>query len=352
MLKKIATIAAAVLLLSACKSTPPAKVSLEENIKTNKINVYSLVRQQELEAVVPVQNSSAVSAQFGLVGALVGAAIDSSVNQSNAERANRNLELIRNELLDFPFDSILEQEITKKLQKNQRVTIGSVKTFKTLELLEKAVKNDETFLFLDTYYKMDVNFRTPFLYTSVRLVQNDPKTKENSGLEGKELYKNSFTYFGDTLPIPQKTQADVDKEVAKINADFEALSEDKKKLRKNRKKYLSSLKKARKKDYEGNTLTEKMAEMWGTTYRDQLKENLRVGLQDLFTTIAEDIQDSTPVKSYEKKGVVLKGYPKNHKSILVKETNQRKVIRFTKGLRAGAICSMPNVENTDKLVCL
>jgi len=49
----------------------------------------------------------------------------------------------------------------------------------------------------------------------------------------------------------------------------------------------------------------------------------------------------------------LPGYPKSHKSVMVKDSEERDVIRFSDGHRAGAICSMPNLNAEEsKLVCL
>ena len=83
-----------------------------------------------------------------------------------------------------------------------------------------------------------------------------------------------------------------------------------------------------------------------------LNKSLRYGIQDLFSIIRTDIEDKTDPKQYQKMGTTPTGYPSYHKSIIVSEDDNRKVIRFTNGARAGALCSMPNTESDLKIVCI
>ncbi|RHW77450.1 hypothetical protein [Colwellia sp. RSH04] len=336
------------LVVSGCKVTPAKQVYTPPT--TNKtINVYSLIPQDELEALYPVQNSSAATAQFGLVGALVGVAIDTSINKSNAEIAEENLVGIRNELLHLNFDKLFEEEIVKKLDTN--INVGTIKTVKSYDELEKLISPNETYLVLNTHYKMDIDFRTPFIVTNVSLNQKG-HGKGKTKVKDSILYKNTFTYFGLSLPAPIKTQAHIDAEVAKINEDFYKLSEKKQKSREARLKRQKKIKKARKSDLDFEGANKITAHAWSTEYKEELDVNLRNGIQQLFTLIANDIDDKTLPETYAKSGITLAGYPKYHKSILVEETDTRKVIRFSEGHRAGAICSMPKEESLEKLVCL
>lgn len=87
-------------------------------------------------------------------------------------------------------------------------------------------------------------------------------------------------------------------------------------------------------------------------YSGEMETNLRNGIQDLFTIIANDIKDSEDPKVYENKNSRLKGYPDNHKALLISEENNRRVMRFTQGWRNGAICSMPYDPVKNSTVCL
>ncbi|MBL4876661.1 MAG: hypothetical protein JKY10_09240 [Cohaesibacteraceae bacterium] len=344
MFKKLTLIIFIALIVSGCKVTPAKQVFTTP--PTNKeINVYSLIPQDELEALYPISDNSAVTMQFGLVGALVGAVIDTSINKSNAEVAEENLADIRNELIGLEFDKLFEQEIHKKL--NGQVNIGKIQTVKSMSELKSKLVAGETYLLLDTYYKMDIDFRTPFIVTSVSLHEKS-KTKRKD----TQLYKNTFTYFGLSLPVPLKTQEFIDAKVEEINNNFAQLSEKSKKSRKARLKRQKNLKKARKTTMSFDDANAISADAWSTEYKEELDEGIRGGIQQLFTLIANDMADKTEPESYAKNGMTLEGYPAYHKVILVDETENRKIIRFSQGHRAGAICSMPKEESADKLVCL
>lgn len=117
MIKTIFLLLTFIVSVTGC-SIKPAKIVYMEQEKANKMNVYSVIKQNELDTLYPPQNSSAVSSQFDLVGALVGAAIDASANSKSATTAEENLAGIRNELIDLDFNKVFEEEIIKKLENN------------------------------------------------------------------------------------------------------------------------------------------------------------------------------------------------------------------------------------------
>lgn len=344
MLSRIITTIFIVSLISGCTATP-AKKPLNEPITNKTINVYSLISQDEIEALYPISNNSAVSAQFGLIGALVGGAIDSSINKSNAEKASENLTEIRNQLIDLDFDTLFEEEIKKKL--SDQVNIGSITTVKTIKQLEKELKVGESYLLLSTSYKLDVDFRTPLIKTVATLTEHG-KTKKST----KTLYKNSFTYFGLSIPPAVKNQADIDKEVAILKDKFASKSDAYQNYHKNKIKLQKQIKKAKKTNLNHDQSVSIVAKAWSEDHKGVLNKGLRDGVQDLFSIIKTDIEDKTDPKLYEKSGTTPEGYPNYHKSLLVSEDEKRKVIRFTHGARAGALCSMPSAGSDIKAVCL
>ena len=127
MIKKVVYLILVGLIFSGC-TIAPHKVSMQNKID-NKVDVISIIDQQELDALFPIQNSSGVSAQFGLIGALIGSAIDASANSTNAEKATNNLSPIRNKLIDYNFDEILQSNIESKLSEHPNLLLGEVKTF-------------------------------------------------------------------------------------------------------------------------------------------------------------------------------------------------------------------------------
>lgn len=330
MIKKILISLTAIFILSGC-SFKPAKIAYNKPETNQKIHVYSLIQQDELNAIYPVQDSSGVGSQFGLVGVLVTTSLDAYENAQRANITEQNLAGIRDELINFNFDQIFNEEISTKLKNN--VHIESIKTVKSQKQIEEDLKLGDTYLVLNTSYKMDIDFRTPFITTEVTIAK---KVTEDSLEDDTKLYKNNFTYFGHSLPAPQITDLSPEEieEIKKANTYFD--EED---------------------SSEPITLDEVQsrkfaAQAWTDEYKGRLEKNLRSGIQNLLTLISNDIKDTTPPESYEDKGSTLEGYPPVHKSMLVEENEDNKVIRYTVGRRAGAICSMPVKYNEGKILCL
>jgi hypothetical protein len=93
------------LLLQAC--TPPPKRLLDETARQSSGDRESLVvvEQGELRAAIKVSNvSSGMGGSGGAVGALIGAIIDTSVNQHRADAAEDGVKPLRNALIDYDFD--------------------------------------------------------------------------------------------------------------------------------------------------------------------------------------------------------------------------------------------------------
>jgi len=69
---------------------------------------YVALRQQEIKTSINRQDSSAVSGQFGLIGSLVGSAIDASVNAKRSKEVESASTQLRNALLDYqPADQLV-----------------------------------------------------------------------------------------------------------------------------------------------------------------------------------------------------------------------------------------------------
>lgn len=351
-IKKLTLILACAFVFSGC-SVKPAKVVFQAPENTKAINVYSVIQQSELEALYPISSGgSAVGANFGLVGALVGGAIDASITSANENTATKNLVAIRKELEDLDFDSIFAEEIVKKLENN--VHVGEITTLKSNNINKDDFSLNDLYLVLDTSYKMDIDFRTPFIVTEVVIKE---RSNKRSLRKDKKLYKNTFTFFGNSLPIPVNniSQEDVDKQIAQIKEDWankpKSIRKDKRK-KKQYQRQLIAAKKLANSDLSFDQANAISAKSWSTKYKEQLKANLRQGIQSLLSIIASDINDKTDPTEYKDQGITLAGYPAHHKSVIVDEDEKVKVIRFTEGARAGAICAMPAKLSTEKLVCL
>lgn len=331
-------------IVTGCKVTP-SKQPLLEPIDNKQIAVFSIISQDELEAIYPVQNTGAAGATFGLAGALVSAAMDSAVNAVNKAEAEEQLIALREELKKFDFNKLFAEELKIKLKDN--INIKSIKTLKSNRNLNNKVSKGDLYFVLNTSYLMQMDFRTPFISITAEL-----KQRSNKGKGASTLYKNTFTYYGKTLPDINKTQKQIDETIAKVKAEWQALPKKDRNNNKEKAKYNKKLKKARKANYSFEEKREKIASAWTTKYSGEMETNLRNGIQDLFTIIANDIRDTEDPKVYENKNSQLKGYPENHKAILISEENNRRVIRFTQGWRNGAVCSMPYESGKNNTVCL
>jgi len=344
MIKKISIILLSVVFFSGCSITPH-KVSIQNKVEAT-VDVISIVNQHELEALFPISNSSGVSVQFGLIGALVGSAIDASVNSSNAEKATNKLSPIRDKLIDFSFDEVLQSNIEQILDKHPTVSIGSVNTFKDHKAAQKQMTVGKYYLTLSTEYKLDMDFRVPFIVTYATLIKKGATKRKD-----ETIYKNTFTYFAEMLPAPVKDRVALDAEIAKLKEERDSLTY--KERKKTKRKYTKNIKKLSAVDYSFDESVSVLADVWSVSKSEQLKSNLSTGVVDIISLLAVDLADPVLAETYKENGQVLPGYPKRHKIIMLKDGDLRDVVRFSDGHRAGAVCSMPNLNTEEtKLLCL
>jgi len=344
MIKKIGVLLFAVVFFAGC-STTPHKVSIQNKIET-QVDVISIVKQQELEALFPIQNSAAVSMQFGLIGALVGSAIDASANSNSAEKTTNKLADIRNRLINYNFDNVLQSSIAESLADHPSMSLGKVATYKDYKQAKKQMSSGNYYLRLSTEYKLDLDFRVPFIVTYATLIKKGVTDRKD-----EVIYKNTFTYFADSLAEPKKDNAANMAEIAKLKAARAELTSSEK--RNSKRSYNKKIKKLSATEYTFDESVSELAHVWATTKSEQLKSYLTAGIQEVVALLAIDMADPILAETYKTEGQVLPGYPKSHKSVMVKDSEERDVIRFSDGHRAGAICSMPNLNAEEsKLVCL
>lgn len=120
------SLAAVALLVAGC-ATPlnqPMTAETTQSISNNK--AVPGVQQSEIGAIINVQNSGAVAGQFGLIGALIGAAIDSSVNASRTRSAEELLGDIRNDLIEFDFKSAYFAKVNKAAERGELLNAKQV----------------------------------------------------------------------------------------------------------------------------------------------------------------------------------------------------------------------------------
>ncbi|CAM4242588.1 hypothetical protein [Pseudoalteromonas byunsanensis] len=336
-------VAAFVITLAACKATP-YKTPLAEQSLDGPIDVYVMISQQELEADFPVQDSSAVGAQFGLVGALVSIAIDSAANSANTEAAQDPLTIVRNELNSFDFDSLLFETIKTRIQLANQKLGNAYLVHSHAELGEKT-EIGNNYMVVAADYRLLMDFRTVKVSANAYIKERLASDKK---AENSELYRNLFTVLSEQLPVAEKSEEYIAKQIANAEAEFDALPEAVKSERVYKAKLQRKIKKARLPvpDFEEARLI--TANAWATTYQGQLKGNLIASIDSLVDLINLDVQDTTDPSTYE---------PPKSKALtavhsqVVQELPERKILRITHGMLAGKMCSIPN-STTEKRTCL
>ena len=155
--------------------------------------VHATIAQEEVDAAVKVSNTPVVAG--GLLGALVGAVVDTAITSHRAGEAEKLVEPIRKEVSDFDFraaffDSL--KETLPALRTLRMATLATGKTPLTPEMLRdlRTRTRDNTFLSLITRYEFSTDFRTFSVLTTAEIFRN--------GQDGP-LYRGTFVY--DTEPI-------------------------------------------------------------------------------------------------------------------------------------------------------
>ena len=99
---RLITLFTIALLASGCAGTyKPTFPSTETAGGSERLYVQPVLLQEELAVQVVVADSSAATAQYGALGALVGAIVDSAINNSRAKKAERNAEVLREATADY-----------------------------------------------------------------------------------------------------------------------------------------------------------------------------------------------------------------------------------------------------------
>ena len=91
---------AVVLSLAGCATYEPTFPSTESS-DSHSLHLLPVLHQEEMEVQVAVADSSAATAQYGALGALIGAMVDSAVTNSRAKQAERKAEVLRQATVDY-----------------------------------------------------------------------------------------------------------------------------------------------------------------------------------------------------------------------------------------------------------
>lgn len=192
----------AVILFSGCATSyTPLTMEAKSNIQSSEIILD--LKQQELYAEIEKADSSAASAQFGLLGALIGTVVDSTINSSRSETAETMVAPIRNSMVDYNFGQALEDTLAVELKSLSFLNIQHISQVHSQDSEEstKLIENSQAdvVLTLNTVYYLTPNFRTLKIISNIKAHPNTDilkviakKTDSNSDIP--LLYQNSFTY--------------------------------------------------------------------------------------------------------------------------------------------------------------
>lgn len=104
-------------LTAGCVSYQPTFPSTEGS-ETESLHVLPILHQEEVAVQVVVADSSAATAQYGALGALIGAIVDSAVNNSRAKKAERKAEVLRSATVDYDLTANLVGATTTEADGN------------------------------------------------------------------------------------------------------------------------------------------------------------------------------------------------------------------------------------------
>lgn len=183
--------------VSAKKYAPPAPIAQE-------LPVEVTLSQQEIAIDTP--DNSAVSSQFGLIGALVGAAISNSQAKTAEERAGQ----IRNLLIDFRFNEQFERAIRAKIASDGispspqlvlRDTVWdaySANTQAGLKQAEAAGKEPPTGTLMTITPRYALSYTLQEMYVSAFVTIVQRSRKPNGKYKDKWLWSRSYRF---TIPL-------------------------------------------------------------------------------------------------------------------------------------------------------
>ncbi|MGV8930210.1 MAG: hypothetical protein ACOH1E_10680 [Brevundimonas sp.] len=212
---KIVVCALAALSLAACASVPPVPNARPLNAQhIEALGATSVVVTENNGGVMKSwvrQDSSAAAASQGLIGVLVGAAMDGIMNYAPSRRArsaaNELAEVMPAEMLNDSLVQHFSNQITAGSAAG--VTVSDVRTVQKLTssgAVDDALEASTTYLLSEdastlqvsmilTYQNASLPYVTPYTF------DGEPPQTELTG----PLYRNTFVYSSNQLPVPALT---------------------------------------------------------------------------------------------------------------------------------------------------
>lgn len=213
---RIVVAALAALSLAACASVQPVPAARPLNSQqVAAIGPTSVVISENNTGVMKSwfrQDSSATAASQGLIGVLVGAALDGMMNYGPSRRARRDADQIAEIAAAEMLNDSLTDHFRRQIARGAPGEAVSVSDVRTVQKITSPEPIDGV-LAVSTSYLLSEDAST--LQVSVAVSYQDPSVPyatpytfegapPKSELEGP-VYRNTFTYNSDQLPVPVLT---------------------------------------------------------------------------------------------------------------------------------------------------
>ncbi len=219
-------------LLAACSTVPP-HIALPDPARDKIVSteVVNSIKQHEIYVYVPPSTAGASGgAAFGFLGAVVGAVIDSSVNEVRSEKAETAVKSLRDAMVDYNFDDKLSADLKDQLSQVGFLGVDKVRVTResTLDGIDKDIagSTDGAILLAVTDYKLDNDANRLTMAVGVGLYANNDalralhpsKEKKNRTAPPNALYRNTFVF----VTRLDGLTGDRDKNIAAWSADHGA----------------------------------------------------------------------------------------------------------------------------------
>lgn len=211
-------IAAGVLLLTACGSTPNYYIDEVARNQIDSTHVIVNIPQKEITAEIEASNVAAAGG-----GGLLLALVDVAVESSRANTAEALIQPIKDALIETNFQSLFMEALQQELAATPWLNVN--KTTLVIDPLENHVdthyrsSDAEAVLFIDASYSLGANFDSMKGYAVVSMLPKSEELKQYSEKAGSKKSKTSATHPDNLI---YRDSIAVNKPLVTVTSDKEA----------------------------------------------------------------------------------------------------------------------------------
>lgn len=339
------------LILSGCATTYTPITNYElKNYET--ATVISNIPQQEIRLqITPSNSGGAAGAPFGLIGVLIGVAVDASANNNKASKAEESIERFRVALRDEDITGQINLELQSQLSDLSWVKINNfdqthVAGREFSKLPTANIYRTDVMILVNTDYSITPNFETIELTANywVYAINKHGKVDTITSTRGgkrkipKAFYFNEVVYQADIFPAAntKRRLTKHDKDVAM--ADLDARIENENNRRSREKLKNQRIIELRKLDKHGIKADPSNLDgaMWLNNNAELTRQALLNGSKEIAKLISMDIRgEASDLKSLE----IIKSPGIKMYLVSKDELAGREIYRAREGLVPGKLIS-------------